>query len=329
MMSIGLSTYSVPIACGLMRRGSNGVEKPLDAFGLARVAAGHGLDTIEIPLTGMLPDLSLSTVDRLRDTLKDYGLGLVVDTGVVDPPSLEQILPLAARAGARIVRATLSTILEGARATYPGGWSNHLAEIQARILTVVPTLEAHGLVLALENHQDATSDELVDLCIACGPHIGVTLDVANPLAVAEEPLQFALKVGPYIRNVHLKDYRIYPTSSGYRLVRCPLGDGVIPFPELLQLIEQVAPDAPSHIELAAHYARHIRILEDDWWLGFPPCDVREVLPALRVAASHARPQEESWQTSWERDLTPDACADVELKELDQSISYLRTIGALS
>lgn len=328
-MSIGLSTYSIPISCGIMRRDNIGVKQPLNAFGQARLAAEHGLATIEIPLTGMLPDLTPATIDRLRDTLKDFGLGLVVDTGVVDKPTLEQILPLAARAGAHIVRATLSTILEGARTTIPGGWQAHLGDIRQRILSVVPTLESHNLVLALENHQDATSAELVELCRTCGPTIGVTLDVANPLAVAEDILQFTSRVGPYIRNVHLKDYRIYPSPSGFRLVRCALGDGVVPFPELLRLLAQIAPDAPQHIELAAHFARHIRLLEDDWWRGFPACDVRQVLPVLRTVAEHGRPAEELWHTAWERELSPDECGEDELAQLDRSASYLHTIGALS
>lgn len=328
-MSIGLSTYSVPISCGVMRRNGVGVKSPLDAFGLARLAAEHGLATIEIPLTGMLPELTPAAVDRLRDTLKEYGVGLVVDTGVVDKATLEQILPLAARAGATIVRAMLSSILEGARTTIPGGWDAHLAELHTRIQSVVPILEANDLVLALENHQDATSAELVDVCRTFGPHIGVTLDVANPLAVAEDILEFTATVGPYIRNVHLKDYRIYPSTSGYRLVRSALGDGVVPFPELLQLLAEVAPDAPQHIELAAHFARHIRILENEWWQGFPATDVRQVLPVLRTVAEHSRPVEELWQTAWERELSPDECGDDELAQLTQSVAYLHTIGALA
>lgn len=328
-MSIGLSTYSIPISCGLMRRENIGVKMPVDAFGQARLAAEHGLASIEMPLSGMLPDLTHGTIDRLRDMLKDNGLGLVVDTGVVDKTTLEQILPLAARAGASIVRATLSTILEGARTTIAGGWNAHLADIRQRILSIVPILEANHLVLALENHQDATSHELVEMCKTCGPTVGVTLDVANPLAVAEDILQFTAKVGPYIRNVHLKDYRIYPTTSGYRLVRCALGDGAVPFPDLLRLLAEVAPAAPQHIELAAHFARHIRLLEDEWWRGFPACDVRQVLPVLRAVAEQGRPVKELWQTSWERGLAPDECGQDELAQLDHSISFLRTIGALT
>ncbi len=125
------------------------------------------------------------------------------------------------------------------------------------------------------------SDDLLMLCEAGGNHVGITFDVANPLAVEEEPMQFARKIGPWIRNVHLKDYWVYATPSGYRLVRSPLGQGIVPFPELLPFIRSVAPDTLHQIELAALYARHIRLFEDDWWHEYPARDVREVLPALR------------------------------------------------
>ena len=324
-MTIGISVYSVPVTCGLLRRADAAVGHPRDAFGIAALAAEHGLATVEMPLVGMLPDLSHGTVDRLRDTLKDYGLKLVVDTAVVDLATLKEVLPLAARAGATVVRAMLSTILEGARATVPGGWAAYLKDMQQRVVALRPLLEANDLVLAVENHQDLTSDEMVELCLAGGPHIGLTLDVANPLAVAEEPLEFARKIVPWLRNVHLKDYRIYPTTSGYRLVRCALGEGVIPFPELLALFASAAPDAPLHIELAAHYARHIRLLEDDWWQGYPPRDVRTVLPVLRSVARNGRPADEPWQTPWEQQLSPDECAAYEHTQLAASIAYLRLV----
>jgi len=276
----------------------------------------------------MLPDLAEHTIDRLRATLAEAGLGLVVDTGVIDVETLTTIVPLATRAGAQVVRATVSTVLEGARFQLAGGWSQHLAEMRRRLVALQPVLEANHVVLALENHQDTTSDELIELCQAGGPRVGITLDVANPLAVGEDPLLFAAKVGPWIRNVHLKDYRIYPTASGFRLVRSALGDGVIPFPELLTLLDRVAPTAPQNIELAALYARHIRLLEDDWWQSYPACDVRQVLPALRFAARYAQPMEAAWQTPWELDATPDEVGAYERGQLEASVAYLRREGAI-
>ncbi len=324
-LPVGVCAYSFPFNCGFLQRDGCAASEPFDAQALIELATTWGLSGVETPLARMLPDQSLDTIDRFRATLEERGLSLVVDTGIVEPEALRELLPLAARAGARVVRATLSAILEGARAELPGGWDAYLQEMRRRIVELRPALEQYDLVLALENHQDATSDDLLALCEAGGGRVGITLDVANPLAVAEEPLQFARKVGPWVRNVHLKDYQVFATPSGYRLVRCALGQGVVPFEELLALLREVSPDASLHIELAALYGRHIRLLEQDWWQGYPPRDVREVLPALRLLARHARPAEDAWQTPWERESPPAEVAQYERDQFESSVHYLRSL----
>ena len=91
------------------------------------------------------------------------------------------------------------------------------------------------MALAIENHQDADSEDLLWLCESVGGEfIGVNLDTGNPLAVGEGPVEFAARIAPFLKNVHLKDYRMHRTPAGYRLVRCPLGDGVVDFPALQQ-----------------------------------------------------------------------------------------------
>lgn len=327
-MNFGVAAYSFPCGCGLLSDDAGrAVAVPMDAFALADLAVREGLSGIETPLHRMLPDLSRTTVLRLRDTLRDAGLSLTVDAPVVEERLLRELIPLASLAGARVVRAMLSTILEGARASAPDGWEAYLAGMRRRIAALVPLLEAHDLVLAVENHQDATSAELVELCAACGPRVGVTLDVANPLAVGEEPLAFARAVGPLVRNVHLKDYRVALTPSGYRLVRCALGEGVIPIPGLLAELKGCAPEASLHIELAALYARHIRILEPEWWAGYPATDVRAVLPALGLVARAAEPPDRDGRTPWERGEPPDEVARWELAEFEASVRYMRSLSA--
>ncbi len=326
-LTVGVCAYSFPCSCGFLRREDQaGPDAALDAWQLIDLAITHRLSSVETPLYGMLSDLSPDTLAQLRAKLAGANLTLVVDSGVVEVEALTTLLPLAAQAGAKTVRATLSTILEGARAEVPGGWDNYLSDVHQRISRIRPLLEAHDLVLALENHQDATSDDLLALCEAGGGRVGVTFDVANPLAVAEEPLLFAQKLGGHIHNVHLKDYRIYPTPSGYRLVRCALGEGVVPFAELLPLLARIAPHATLHIELAAQHARHIRLLEDAWWAGFPPRDVRAVLPVLRLRHDQARPHDEPWQTPWECAApTPDVVLH-EHEQFERSVHFLRSLG---
>ena len=325
-MPIGIASYSFPFSCGWANRhGRPAFPQPIRAPDLIALAVDHGLCGIEIPLSSMLPDLSNSSVDQLRESLAAANLGLVADTGIVDVATLRAQLPAAARAGAKIVRATLSSILEGARAELPGGWDAYREEMRRRIVELRPLLEEYDLVLALENHQDATSDDLIALCQAGGERVGITFDVVNPLAVGEEPFTFARKVGGLIRNVHIKDYQIYPTESGYRLVRAAIGQGVIDWAAMLDLLHKIAPGATYHIELAALYARHVRLLEDEWWSGYPPRDARELIPTLRFAARHARPADEPWQTPWERDAPDEEIELYERGQFDYSVAHLRSI----
>jgi hypothetical protein len=89
----------------------------------------------------------------------------------------------------------------------------------------------------------------------------------------------------------------------------------------------VAPTATLHIELAALYARHIRLLQDEWWQGYPPRDVREVIPALRLVARHARPAGEEWRTPWETGAPAAEVARYERDQFDRSVRFLRSLGA--
>jgi sugar phosphate isomerase/epimerase len=328
-LPIGIASYSFPFCCGWARRdGRPAFARPLRAADLISFAVEHHLSGIEIPLHRDLLESSEHAIERLRDTLAAANLGLVVDTGVVDVETLREQLPQAARAGAKVVRATLSSILEGARAGIAGGWEAYIAEMRRRVVALRPLLDEYDLTLALENHQDATSDDLIALCEAGGERVGITFDVVNPLAVGEEPFAFARKAGPWIRNVHIKDYQIYPSESGYRLVRAAIGQGVIDWSAMLALLGEVAPGATYHIELAALYARHIRLLEDQWWSGYPARDARDLVPTLRFVAQHARPAGEPWQTPWERDAPDDDCEQYERGQFEDSVAHLRSIIAI-
>ena len=108
-------------------------------------------------------------------------------------------------------------------------------------------------------------------------------------------------------------------------MRAAVGQGVIDWGAMRALLREIAPAAPQNIELAALYGRHIRLLEDQWWQGYPARDVREVIPALRFAAEHARPADEPWQTPWERELSDAEVAAWEMQQFEFSVKHLRTL----
>lgn len=324
-LPFGLAAYSLPWRCGFAGAGTaRACPDPLDAAGLLDLAARLNLSSLELPLA-MLPDLAPATLNAFRARAAARGIALIVDSAVIDIATLEREIPAAAALGARVLRVMLSTTLEGARATIPGGWEAHLREMIARLRSLRPLAEQHNIRLAPENHQDATSADLLRICEEVGgAHIGVTLDAVNPLAVGEDPLLFAARLGPRIVNVHLKDYHIHLTESGYRLVRCPLGQGVLDVPGLFALLDAHAPHAYRQIELAALHARHIRLLEDDWWQGYPPTDARDLLPALRLALRHARPRAAEWRTPWERGADMTAYEET---EVEQSVAYVANLAS--
>jgi len=323
-VSFGLSCYSFPFTCGFRNRDGKAVcPNPMNGLDLVALAARHGLTSVEFPLS-IIPDHTEAGMERFGELLRSHGMTYSLDLPVLDVAQAREQLPLAKRAGAKVVRCMVSGFLEGARAVHVPDWDAHITAMMDKLFAVRPLLDELDMLLAIENHQDVTSDDLIALCDAGGPRVGVTLDVVNPLAVAEEPYDFARKVGPRIMNIHIKDYTIHPTPSGYNLVRASIGEGCMDWRALLTLVREVAPDALWHVELAAINARHIRLYEDQWWRGYPPRDVRDVLPLLRFVAQHVHSADEPWQTPWELEADAAACEGYERDQFDRTVRYLKT-----
>ncbi len=294
----------------------------MNGLDLVDLAAGYGMTSVEFPL-GIIPDHTEAGMDRFGEVLKSKGMTYALDLPVLDVAQAQRELPLAKRAGAKVVRCMVSGFLEGARAKFIPDWNAHMRDMIAKLWAVKPLLDELDMLLAIENHQDVTSDDLVVLCQAGGSRVGVTLDVVNPLAVGEEPFEFAEKVGPHVFNIHIKDYTIHRTESGYQLARAGIGEGVIDWRRLLSHVRTVAPGALWHVELAALYARHIHLYEDQWWHGYPPRDARDTLSLWRYVEQHAKPKDAPWQTPWEKNANADECETYERNQLDRTVAYLK------
>jgi sugar phosphate isomerase/epimerase len=326
-LPIGLAAHGFSYLCGFVGAGtSRACPNSYDVYALMDLAVSHGLSGVEFPPEWGLQSLERADLERTRAYAEARGLFIVIDSGVVDVADLRSLLPAAAALGAPVVRVLVSTILCGDRRAVRATWPGHLAEITRRLRSVRDLAEELGVSIAIENHQDITSEELVALLEEVGSaRVGVNLDAINPLAVVEDPPAFARRVAPYIKNVHLKDYRIYSTPEGFRLVRCAIGDGVLDVPALFALLRRAVPEAPVSIELGALYARHVRFLEDDFWPGYPPRRVEDILPVLRLRESHARPGDEDWRTPWERDAPGEEVAVFERVQFERSVAFLRAL----
>lgn len=328
-MNIGLCAWSFT---GKHREAGMAPD-PHTPGGLLELARRSGLGSIE-GASGWFEALDDGARARLRDDLGE--IGVFVDTGGADYASdltpLTRAVDAAVRVGATVVRTTVSRMLEGdRRALGREGMRAYLEALVEPLRRAAERAGSAGVALAVENHQDLCSWELAWLCERVGSaHLGVTMDVGNAYAVGETPAAFAQRVQPFLKHIHLKDYAIHPTESGYRLKRCALGSGIVDWPALLGWLDERCPGVEGCIELGATAARHVRLFEPSWWETYPE---RPFLPdavaALGDLHRAARPPEEDWRTPHERQEPAAACAAYELEQLATSVAYLRRIGALA
>lgn len=312
---IGLSMYGTPYSMGI----SPGSDRPaFTADDLIDQATSFGLAGIELP-AALLEDAPEDVGAHARER----NLFVTVDTGGIDPEALSRVFALARRAGAPTVRTVVGGAkIGGDRREMAGRWRPFMADVLAGLTTATKAAVHAGVTLAVENHQDLASEELLMLCETIdSPHFGITLDTGNPLGTGEEPIDYFRRVAPHVKNVHLKDYRIYPTAEGYRLARCALGHGVIDFPTLLGILSSAVPDVSMAIELGAHEARHVRILADDFWPDYPPRTAAQLAATVRFLHNEGRPTGD-WRTPFERAESAQSIVAYEQRELIASVAYV-------
>lgn len=325
MLPVGLSSYAFNVMMGGGQGAEGAAFTPWTVDDLIDQAAGWGLASVELPLRAYQD--RPGALEQSRRRLQERGLTCsIADAGIARTEAVTAALPLAAALGASALRVVLSNILCGDRARLNGGWRAYLEEMADQLRAARPVAQEYGITIAVENHQDIDSREMVWLCEYVGTDVcAVCLDIANPLAVAEDIEEFTRRVGPHIRNVHLKDYRIYPSPQGYRLARCGLGQGALDWPRLFALLDEVAPTCTKHIELGAVQARHVLFLEDSFWPDYLPRPLTSLLPVLRLRESQGRLAGEDWQTPHERGESLEARRRFELEEMEESVRYLKTI----
>lgn len=333
-----LCGYSLPHVMGyLAAKDGTKPEKPLSILEMIEEIKKFNLVGIEVAVSSQVPSFDGALVETgakpsdWKSLLDSHGLRLVADYGaLLDNPAehLKDYLKLAHSAGAKTVRAVLSHILCGDRRNIAGGWNAHRDALAKRLQEVIPYAEELGVCLAVENHQDATSDDLLWLAeqVNYSPAFGVTLDTGNPLAVAEEPIAYTQAIAPIIRHVHLKDYKVYRAPEGYRLVRCSAGQGAIPFPEMLAIVAQNGHDVLPAIEVAAQATRTIPVNEASWWETYPEAQKVKYEAVAPFLEKHALPMDVPYSSAWERGESSAAVVAEEWLVVRESVEYFAKIA---
>ncbi len=227
IMQLGLGSYACAWAIGIA--GYEPPEKPLDVFGLVRFANELGLKRVQI--ADNLPLHMLSTGERaaLRRDAEAHGIAIEAGTRGIHNDHLQQYIAIAREMGSSLLRVVVDTPQHHPEPT----------EIIGLIKAALPALEAAGVVLAVENHDRFKARTLADMMATLNsPQVGICLDTVNSFGALEGPEVVVTALGPYVVNLHLKEFIVkrLDHNMGFALTGMPAGEGMLNIPWLLEML---------------------------------------------------------------------------------------------
>ncbi len=321
--TFGLNPYGLTYYLGLQAKGGPRANpRGVGLVGFIGVARELDARAIEL-FDPWLRELSDGELAALGERLRALGMVPIVSSGMMMGP-FESALRSARALDAKVIRFGLTTVLCGDRHALGAGWGELVAKVGAALTEYGPRAADEGRVLAIENHQDFGSDELVAFCEA-SRGVGITLDMGNTFPVGEAPLAFTERVAPHVRHVHLKDYRVQFTDEGYRLVRCAIGDGAVPIAEMLDILSAHHDGLAAVLEPGALEARHVRWLNPQWWNFYAPKQASAFAACLAAARKNRLPDDADCRTPWEKG-EDGALVDYELAMIRRSAANMRELG---
>lgn len=115
-----------------------------------------------------------------------------------------------------------------------------LERLTRMLRRAVPAAEGCGIRMAIENHIDFTSDEILRLVEDVGsPYLGVTFDTGNFVRLLDDPIKGMAKLARYTYATHIKDLNVrkgVAADEWYFFSSVPVGEGIVDNTALVRLL---------------------------------------------------------------------------------------------
>jgi sugar phosphate isomerase/epimerase len=231
-MRFGLSSFVYRYAIGGV---AGSTVAPLTAVDVLRRAAALGLGAVQFCENLPLATLGGAEWEELLGASRRLGVAIEVGTRGLEVSALLTHVDLAAKAGSQALRLVLG-------ATDPDVITEALRPVLRRC-------QEREVMLAIENHFDLGSEQLVELVHRMdGRWLGICLDTANSVGLLERPMETVMALIPYAAQVHLKDYAVEKASLAYRVTGRILGQGRLDVPAVLEAVAATGRDPDLFLE---------------------------------------------------------------------------------
>lgn len=324
-----LSAYAFGYGCGFVRDGrpDAAAAQSITLPDLVEMCRRDGLEGIELPVDRYFPDVNDGSLESFIVQMQKLGLRVVFDLERFSSSYFRELAPIVNRYGEKFVRAKVCNFYGGNRfrePSYPSDKLTFCNEFQG----CLDAIDQYGIRILVENHQDVTAKDLLDLEVRFGAsRVGVNWDTGNSFPTGETTASFLEKLIHLIGNVHLKDYRLAPSVGGYVMHRCALGRGVVDFQRFVPLLlARHGAGVSFSIELGAMVGREALINDDRYWEHTEGVGTREIASVRSFIGAHL--EEGDLRSPWEKGASPSEIAAAEAAEVSESIQYCKRLFAV-
>lgn len=237
-MQLGLGSYAYAWAIGIS---GYPPAQPMTISTFLQRAAELGVRVVQIADNLPLHRLTSAEVEEVQHEAVRLNLQIEIGTRGIALSHLHTYLELAQRLRSPLLRTVVDTA------------DHHPApeEVVATLHPLMPDFEQAGVTLAIENHDRFKVRTLVDILRQVeSTHIRICLDTVNSFGAGEGPEVVIEALGPYVVNLHVKDFSIrrHRHMLGFEIEGVPAGKGMLDVPALLATLSRLGRDCNAILE---------------------------------------------------------------------------------
>jgi len=246
-MLLGLHTYSLYLH-GIGQAWADFKlpwPRQLTTFELFDEAVHLGLDGLHLD-DGVLENLDpaylqeVKTAAGERNLYLEYNFSMDIGgMGIGIQHDLDAAIATASALGADIVKVSMDLKRPrpvSASRFHPDVMAQ-MKSFAARLKASAPAAADAGIRIAVENHCDSFSEEILWLLDQVDhPAVGACIDTVNALMVMEDPMQAIENLAPRAYTNHFRDDRIEFQRYGFKLTGAAVGEGDIDMKRAYEII---------------------------------------------------------------------------------------------
>lgn len=204
-------------------------------------------------------------------------------------------------------------------------WKRFVDESKAAIKTAVPVLDREKFPMALENHKDWITEEMLALLKEySSEYFGVLVDTGNNISLLDEPYRLIEAFAPYAVSTHIKDMDYQESPDGFLMSEVPFGEGRLDMKRVIETIRAKRPATRFILEMITRNPLSVPCLTDKYWTTFPERRATDL--ARTLAMVRARKTKEPLPTF--DHLPPIGQLKAEEDNVKQCLNYAREQLAL-